>query len=116
MANDLLGDPIPETPPMTEPLPWRVFMLNDYEWYMARSLDEAKATAAEQWGYTIEQCERDELFDEAEELDDAALDRLQFCDDTHLPDGPMIKRSFREELARRSAIDPKPQLFASTEW
>lgn len=110
--HDLLGDPMPETPPMTEALPWRVFQLNDYEWWIARTLEEAIEDSMKQSG-----CPREE-YEDAVEVSEEGLDRLRFIEDPELPKSKWIRRTFREELARRvaSEFEPKPGLFACTEY
>lgn len=110
---DLLGDPVPPTPAMTDPLPMRVFRMNDCDWWMARTLEDAKASYQETLGPVHEE----EAFNDPRELTDAELDRLMFCDvDEH--DRPMKKtrRTFREELQRRiDAGVTVAEMFASTE-
>lgn len=112
--NDLLGDPLPETPAMTASLPWRVFRLTDYEWWVARTLDEAKEDAAREWGYSVEQAERDEIFDDPEELSDEQMALLTFREDMYDPKSE--RRTFSAQLSRliQLGID-KPGLFACTE-
>lgn len=115
---DLLGDPVAAAPPMTESLPMRVFRMNDCEWWMARTLDEAKQDAAHQWGYpSVLPAEKDEMFDEAHELSDEELARLKFVEDAEVPRDQWVRRTFREELDRRIAAgETKPGLFACTEY
>ena len=117
--NDLLGDPLPATPAMTDPLPWRVFRLNDCDWWFARSLEEAIADYKHQTGAG------DEELEDARELTEEELDRLMFTDD---PDDPLSAtlHTFRDELRARiqlqgeleaeHGIPRKPELFASTEY
>lgn len=89
----------------------KVFQMNDCDWWLAPSLDEAKADYIREMGASPEELE------DAFELDDTALDRLNFTDDRALPDGELVKRPFREELERRIAAgDTGPGFFASTEW
>ena len=101
---------------------WHVYRMNDYEWWLARTLEEAKADAARCWGYTLEQAEAEEMFDEPHELDAGELDRLTFVDDTQLPEGALVRRSFREELEMRVASlrekggEMRPERFAVTDW
>jgi hypothetical protein len=112
VSKDLLGHPISPTPAMTDPLPMRVFAMNDCDWWMARSLEEAKADYCHQTGST-----ESELCPEARELTDAELDRLRITDldDNERPSGK--SRSFRKELQRRvDAGITKPEMFASTEY
>lgn len=114
---DLLGDPLPPTPFMTDPLPMRVFRINDSEWWMARSLTEAK----QDYLATVGLMSEEEAFDDARELTDVELDSLQFRDEDGIDlDGGTQKgdkRSFREELEGRIASGAtRPQPFASTEY
>jgi hypothetical protein len=110
--NDLLGDPVAPTPAMDAPLPWRVYRLNDCDWWVARTLEEAKAdfiqTVGSDWGNE---------FEDAEELSEADMERLQFID-TDEDERPLgTKTSFRDELARRVAAGiTAPEQFASTEY
>lgn len=112
MAKDLLGDPLPPTPSMTAPLPWRVYRMDEYDWWVARSLDEAKASYKHRTGVD------DECIEDARELTDDELDTLHFID-TDADERPIKKsqRTFREELAQRVAAGlSKPEMFASTEY
>jgi hypothetical protein len=111
-TKDLLGNPMPETPPMTAPLPWRVFRMDDCDWWVARSLEEAKATYLHETGVD------NEYVEDARELTDEEMDRLHYVDSDER-DRPVkaSRRSFRVELAQRvSAGLSKPELFASTEY
>jgi hypothetical protein len=100
---------------MTAPLPWRVFKVNDCDWYIARTLEEAIATWVRDTGWN--DCDD---FEDARELSEAELDRLKFIEDRELPREDWVRRTFREELDRRSASgapeDRKPGMFASTEY
>jgi len=102
---------VQETPGMTTPLPWRVFKLTDCEWWVARTMAEAIEDYTRVTGEPVEK-------DDAHELTDADMDRLQFVDtdEGDLPiRGP--RRSFSEELARRVAEGlHRPELFACTEY
>ncbi len=83
----------------------KIFRMDDCMWYAAESLEAAVA------GY---EADHDCLppDDDANEVSDADMDRLQFVDE----DG-VTRRSFREELTRRVAAgDVFPQIFASTEY
>lgn len=111
MSRDVLGDQIATTPAMTDPLPMRVYAMNDCDWWMARSLEEAKADYCHETGST-----EAELCPDARELTDEELDRLRITDtdENERPTGKA--RSFRKELQRR--VDEgvtKPEMFASTE-
>jgi len=58
--------------------PWRVFEMNDYDWMVARSPEEAANAYREITG-----CDYPEDGEEPIELGDKSLDRLQFADDGH---------------------------------
>ncbi len=105
---------VQDTPGMTAPLPWRVFRLTDYEWWVARTLDEAKADAAKEWGYTVEEAERDEMFDEPHELSDAELENTKFQE--YMDVATKRTCTFREELDRMIAAGlSEPGFFAGME-
>jgi hypothetical protein len=115
-ASEFALQPIDTSP--TDFDGWQVYRLNDCEWWLARSLEEAKKDAAECWGFTLEEAEEEDLFDDPHALDAHALDTLTFVD--HFEDTP-VRRTFREELALRVSEgkqkgDLAPQLFATTEW
>lgn len=114
--TDLLGDPTPETPPMSAPLPWAVFAVTENEWYVARTLDEAKQRAADDLGMTVAECEADDLFEDAHELDAAAMEKYTLEKYT-LVDEEAPERTtttFREELVKRVAAGiAAPGLFAA---
>ncbi len=103
---------VQDTPGMTAPMPWRVFQLNDCDWWIARTLEEAIADCKRETGM------EDRDFTEARELTEGELDRLKFIEDRELPKKEWVRRTFREELARRSAApyEESPGLFASTEY
>lgn len=54
--------------------PFRVFEMNDCDWHVARSLEEAKAS------YLGQVCDDDENVREARELTEAELDKLTYWD------------------------------------
>jgi len=123
-----------------------VFHMNDCDWWIARSLEEAIAD------YTRE-CGPDNI-DDAHALSEADLDRLQYIEEGHDPSDPSqwkcecgavgdsncrwnglywehhhgypighvamtctTKRSFREELALQIAKGiEQPRMFATTEY
>jgi phage-related protein len=101
--KDLCGADVPDSPPMDAPLPWKVFKLNDCDWWLARTLEEAMADCRYQCG--------DVDFEDEHDLTDKELDRLMYCDEdckTKIP--------FREALRERvEAGIAKPEMFASTE-
>lgn len=83
----------------------KVFQLNDYEWYMAPTLEEAIDEAVRLTGLP-----RDEAADDdACEVTSEDMQRLRFKED----DGSV--RTFAEELTRRISAGAKTELFASTE-
>lgn len=97
---------------MTAPLPWRVYRMDDCDWWVARTLEEAKASYKHETGID------DEHMEDACELTDDEMQRLHFVD-TDEADRPVkeSRHTFAVELARRvSAGLSKPELFASTEY
>jgi hypothetical protein len=106
--KDLFGAEIPDPPPMNAPLPWLVFRMDDYEWWVARSLDEAR-TAYE--AGRISHAEAMEATEDARELSAAELESMKFTED-----GKPVS-TFADELARRVAAGlSAPEFFAGTEW
>jgi hypothetical protein len=83
----------------------KVFRMNDYEWWMATTLDEAKRLC-------MEYCElpEDEACDDPCELTEAEMQRLKYSDD----DGRTV-RTFAEQLARKIAGGAGPGPFAFSE-
>jgi hypothetical protein len=113
-VKDLLGTNTADPPPMDAPLPLRVFRLNDCDWWMARTLEEAKVSYIADCGPMTDE----EAFDESRELTDEELDRLKFHD-TDGYDRPIKRsiRTFREELRQQIEMDPiTPRMFACTEY
>lgn len=100
-----------------ESRPWRVYRMNQNDWWMARSQDEALQFFAETERCSIQDCFHYELLEDVRELTGDELDSLMFVDDDAARDDPTRKRSFRAELARRVRVErPEyPQNFASTE-
>lgn len=86
--------------------------MNDCDWWLAHSAEEASADMMKMYGATP----ADELSpDGPRELTEAELDKLIFSDDLSEPNA--AKRTFREELARRIAAGvTTPEPFASTEY
>lgn len=109
MPTDLLGDQIPATPAMDAPLPWRVYCMDDYPTYfVARSLAEAKAAAAEAWG------DDPTLTEDAYELSDEALlaEKINVADEGE----PPVFQTFRAYLDELIAGGlSQPDFFASAE-
>lgn len=94
---------------------WRVYKLNDYEWWVARSLDEAKADAANEWGCKdVAEAEREDMFEDPSEVPDEELDRLKFTDGDEDGNAIGALRSWRDELTQRIAAGlSAPELFAA---
>lgn len=105
---DLLGGP-----------DWKVFQVTEYEWFVARSRDEAIAAACSLWGCSSpEQAVEEEMLDldEVLELDAEAMDALRFTDTDEDENAIGEPRSFREELRRRvEAGLSEGELFAMSE-
>jgi hypothetical protein len=84
---------------------WHVYQINDCDWWLARSMDEAKEAALKAYS-------RDEyMIDDPRELTQADLERIQYHDEYH-----RAVHSFAVELEIRVAAGPKVELFASTEY
>lgn len=99
---------------MTDPLPIRIFQIHDCEWWAGRTLDEVVDAAARCWGFDEGSDDYRMMREEAIELTDETMVRLQFHYDE---DNPALKRSFRDELRERIK-DPAntfPQYFAGVE-
>lgn len=97
---------------MADTLPLRVFRLNDCDWWLAATLEQAKADFLATCGGD------DDSFDEPHELSEEDLLRLHFVD---TDDGERAigksRRTFHEELRRQIKADPiTPRMFASTEY
>lgn len=113
---DQVADPAPAAAAPA----WRVFRMNDYEWWMAHSKEEVLQAYVEAQACSLEDCKQYGLIepDEVVELTEAELDRLIFTDDECSRDDPTRKRSFRLELHRRIRVDQPqfPEMFATTEF
>jgi len=112
--NDLLGQQLTDTPPMGAPLPLRVFRLNDCEWWLAPTLEIAKADYQKLCGPIPDE----EAFDEPRELSDDELCKRHFFDtDDNEEPIKSSRRTFYEELRQQIKADPiTPRLFACTEY
>lgn len=86
----------------------KIYRINELDYYMANSLNEAVECAAQDTGL-----QNDEIYDDdfACELTDFDLDNLEYSEE--LDNGVIAHRTFREELEAREQI---PQLFASSEY
>lgn len=101
---------LPETDPVN--LGWHIYRMNDCDWWVARSLNEAKRDYMD----TVGPMDEEEAFDESGEISQEEYDRLQFtdCDEDERPTG--LTLTFRGELCRRvTAGLTAPEMFASTE-
>jgi hypothetical protein len=94
---------------------WKVYEMNDCDWYAARTPEEAMEAMRENMGYkSVEELREDAMCEsEPQELSDAALDELNYCLDER--GGKEI--SFREQLNRMIQSGERlPGFFASTEF
>lgn len=86
---------------------WRIFKLNDCDWYVGKSLEDAKAA----WQADCGPMPDDEAFDEPYELSDEDMDTLKIAD----ADDPKAPRlTFRKYLEQNPPI--RAEMFASTEY
>lgn len=83
---------------------FRVWRLDESNWWLAPSLEEAVADAMRQTGLP-----RDEVCESPRELKPDELRSLTFTDDDE------VRRSFADELTRRRESGPRTELFASRE-
>ncbi len=90
---------------------WRVYQLNDCDWWFARSMAEAKESAAKHYG--CETTDPESFQDDAHELTDAELDNLQYFPDESRTG---FHHSFREQLRVMASTETEPQMFGSTEF
>jgi hypothetical protein len=89
--------------------PWRVYWMNDCDWWIARSLDEAQSSYFHETGVD----ETEDVY----ELADEDMERLKIVENAELPHERRVCRTFKEELALRvSSGLSEPELFASTEY
>jgi hypothetical protein len=93
---------------------WHIYQLNDCDWYVARTLEEAIACAIEFTGSS-----REDVLDGSHgtpcQLDEEALDRKQFTETDEF-ENEIATRPFREELRLRvEAGLSEPEQFATTE-
>jgi hypothetical protein len=106
---DLLGGP-----------DWKVYAVNDCEWFVARSRDEAIAAAVEHWGCkSAEEAVKHHMLDldEVYELNDVELNALRFADSDENDERTGEWRSFKDELQRRVNSGLKEaELFACSEY
>jgi hypothetical protein len=88
----------------------KVFRVNDCEWYMAETLEQAVDLCAKDCELPADEAAHDPC-----EVSDADMQRLIFTDDMANPRGS-DRRTFAEELARRVAAGAGPGAFATTEF
>lgn len=86
----------------------KVFRMNDCDWWMDKSLEEAKKNYPE-----FVSTDPEDALDNPYELDKAHLKLFEFYPDE---DDRSQKHSFLEELQRRQSISNDPGFFASTEY
>jgi hypothetical protein len=94
-----------------------VFQMSDYEWWLAHSLDEAKADYMNETGSNAEDCE------DARELTAEELDTLEILAPDDVPRTfrrgalQVMTRSFPsfKELEQRLKFASGPEMFASTD-
>lgn len=87
----------------------RIFALNDCDWYAGADLESCIQDYLE-----MTSAAREDVIENPHELDDEAMDRLVFVDDTG---DTTVRRSFREQLDRMIAEGVEfPNFFASTEY
>lgn len=87
---------------------FKVYKLNDCDWYMAETLEQAIEAALN------DVCDHDDDYvDDPHELSPEAMESHTFND---WETGELVERTFAEELARRVASGPKAEMFATTEF
>jgi len=85
----------------------KVFQMNECDWYMAESAEEARI------GYDRDYDPGDDSENQPRELEEYEMQSLMFTDE----DGADLPRSFAEELKiRLSKENVKHGIFASTEY
>lgn len=91
--------------------PWHVYEMNDCDWWLARSPDEARQSAVQYYG--SQENNNDLVCAVPRELTAEEMDSL-----IYYPDGNRngASHTFRQELAARVANNPKPEFFATTEF
>lgn len=121
LTTDLLGHPIPATPAMDAPLPWRVFRLSDVsdatEWVMARTEREAIAFYIEfcnEMGDTRTEAEMRAQYSihNVHELTDAELANTEY----YREGMPRDEYTFAHQLSDMAMHAEVPMFFASTEY
>lgn len=88
----------------------KIFAMNDCDWWMAPTLEQAVAGYLEMTGLDADECLEDPF-----ELSDESMASLKFIDDYN-DTGDRTTRTFAEELERRIAAGAVSEFFASTEY
>lgn len=86
---------------------WRIYEMDDCDWWLARSPQEARTSYAEYYGSDAE------LEGEPRELTRAEMRKLQYHSEGNRNGD---SHSFFHELKRRLKTSTKPQMFATTEF
>jgi hypothetical protein len=100
----------------------KIFAMNDCDWYAADTVEDALKAMAEEVGCEttpegITAMREDFDVDDPGEISDESMDVLIYTDDSELPEGQIINRTFREQLAKMIADGCKfPCFFATTEY
>lgn len=84
----------------------KLFKINDCDWWMAPTLEEAVEDAKGYYG------DHPDMWEDARELTDKEMDSTIYSD---YETDPPNTRTFREELNLRIAAGAKIELFATTE-
>lgn len=88
----------------------RIFQVNDCDWWMAESAEQARNSAIEAYGGDDDDCVLP--LEEIEEVSATEMERLKFHDEDEEE-----TRTFKEQLAKRIREGAaKPEIFASTEY
>ena len=92
----------------------RLWRMNDCDWYMARSLDEAKVALFADSGYAATENIGEEIVDDPREVTAEEMQRLRFRGEEG---GKEPECSFAERFAVEVARDGvTARMFASTEY
>lgn len=100
----------------------KIFAMNDCDWYAAENLEDAlkamaKNVSCEPTPETIAAMRKDFAVDDPGGISDESMDRLIYTDDSELPEGQIVKRTFREQLAHMVENGTDfPCIFATTEY
>jgi len=89
---------------------WGVFKINDCDWWLARSADEARTAAAR---FYCCRPEDEDIEKEVVKLTAAQLASHEFYEEADRSKEPI---TFAEELKKRIAAGPTVEIFATTEF